>query len=272
MSEPGYVYVLKNNSFQANVVKIGLTTRAPDVRAREIYQGATGVPQPFTVAVAYTVADCQKAEKMIHARLNAYRVNKKREFFRSPMRVAEQVVLECCAAVNSALGMDAPERTLFPASERAIQKDKSWYRDSDLKLVDPGKLKPSPVRRELTAAEQDRVSIVFQLLECISPLSQSQFTDGFMRDERPNSEIMIWENMAKAYLSIEHGDIAPEELRKEAFGLLLQRTWSTTHEVLKVAKLKYFTRETARALLDSYELPPQPLLVRDRRAIPVAIG
>src|SRR5687768_922792 len=99
----GYLYVLQNRAFGANVLKIGLTTRPPDVRAREIYAGSTGVPLPFQVAVAYSVADCARAEKLAHSRLKVYRLNKRREFFRLPLEVGAAVAHEVCSQVNGEL-------------------------------------------------------------------------------------------------------------------------------------------------------------------------
>ncbi|WP_335048208.1 GIY-YIG nuclease family protein [Nostoc sp.] len=81
----GYIYALKNRSFGSNIIKIGMTTRKPDVHAKEIYHGASGVPEPFDIAFACKVADCEVAEKKIHRRFNAYRSNKVREFFIIPI-------------------------------------------------------------------------------------------------------------------------------------------------------------------------------------------
>ena len=45
---PGWVYVLTNPAMPG-LVKIGLTSRNPQVRAAELTQ-ATGVPAPFVIA------------------------------------------------------------------------------------------------------------------------------------------------------------------------------------------------------------------------------
>lgn len=82
----GSVYILLNPTMPG-YLKIGMTTRTPEERAREISQ-ATGVPIPYTVAFAEEVVDCSEAERLIHARLNKYRVNAGREFFHLPLRDA----------------------------------------------------------------------------------------------------------------------------------------------------------------------------------------
>jgi len=47
MSE-GYIYILLNRAFQNDHYKIGMTTKIPEERAREI-SNATGVPRAFEV-------------------------------------------------------------------------------------------------------------------------------------------------------------------------------------------------------------------------------
>jgi hypothetical protein len=104
----GYVYVLQNTAYGAYVLKIGRTTREPNIRAQEVYAGASGVPVPFDVAAAFSVGDCIAAEKSIHKRLRSYRLNNRREFFRIRPDVAELLVAETCAEINKRLGLAAP--------------------------------------------------------------------------------------------------------------------------------------------------------------------
>ena len=77
---PGYVYVLVNPAFGLNKVKIGLTTREPEERVRELSR-ATGVPEPFTLVYKAKVPDCREIEQRVHERLSVSRINPNREFF-----------------------------------------------------------------------------------------------------------------------------------------------------------------------------------------------
>ena len=77
---PGYVYVLVNPAFGLNKVKIGLTTREPEERVRELSR-ATGVPEPFTLVYKAKVPDCREIERRVHERLSVSRINPNREFF-----------------------------------------------------------------------------------------------------------------------------------------------------------------------------------------------
>jgi hypothetical protein len=75
----GYVYVLINSSFD-QMVKIGKTRRDPRDRMAEL-SAATGVPTPYALAHFEAVVDCDKAERIVHEKLSASRVNRGREFF-----------------------------------------------------------------------------------------------------------------------------------------------------------------------------------------------
>lgn len=265
----GYIYVLQNTAFGANVLKIGLTTRTPDVRAREIYTGSTGVPMPFEVAAAFSVADCARAEKLAHGRLKVYRLNKRREFFRLPLVIGETVVREVCEQVNEELKTDAPTRFAFPPASGVVRRREMPLDDmpdvSDGRPIfhmAPERLSESPIQTAvLTDHHRDRANILFGVLSRINPVARDKWLEGFMRDENPERELRIWEHMAIAYLTLEHADDAPEPYRGEAFALLLQRTWHSTEEVLSRATLKHFSRANAKRLLDAYALRPKPLVV-----------
>ena len=86
MSE-GYIYIMLNRAFQNDHYKIGMTTNAPEARAREL-SSATGIPRGFEVLYEQRVTDCKKAERLLHHRLHRYRLAGNREFFDIPLKVA----------------------------------------------------------------------------------------------------------------------------------------------------------------------------------------
>ena len=87
----GYIYILINPSLQKNFLKIGKTSRDPELRAEEISSG-TGVPSPYHVAYTTKVPDCHLAERIIHQKLKDYRVRNEREFFLLPLQKAIDIV------------------------------------------------------------------------------------------------------------------------------------------------------------------------------------
>jgi hypothetical protein len=85
-----YVYVLVNESIHG-MVKIGMTTRGVDQRAKEI-SGATGVPTPWEVVFSFKCYKSYELEQEIHEYLNAVRVSENREMFRLTPNQAMEVV------------------------------------------------------------------------------------------------------------------------------------------------------------------------------------
>tara|TARA_R110000850_G_scaffold30618_5_gene84092 strand:+ start:1800 stop:2366 length:567 start_codon:yes stop_codon:yes gene_type:complete len=113
---PGYIYILQNESLDPDRLKIGRTVHNPESRAEEISQ-ATGVPTPFTVSWYGYTEDCIIAERLIHESLDDYRTNPKREFFDVDLD-------EAIAAGRIAAKEAGPRRSWF-------------YRPDELWNIDP---------------------------------------------------------------------------------------------------------------------------------------
>jgi len=79
----GYVYVLTNDSFREDWVKIGNSRRSPLLRANELY--TTAVPLPYKVYATLKTKKYKEAESLIHSfirKLNpTLRISDSREFF-----------------------------------------------------------------------------------------------------------------------------------------------------------------------------------------------
>jgi T5orf172 domain len=78
--DPGIIYVVRSGAHELEVYKVGLTRRTAEERAKELSD--TSSPLPFGVLAKWDVGDCTRVEQAAHKRLNAYRVNPNREFFR----------------------------------------------------------------------------------------------------------------------------------------------------------------------------------------------
>jgi len=97
----GFVYILTNASFASDVLKIGMTRRSAKIRAGELYDNATGIPEPFEIAHKVKVANCVAAEEIIHKHLKNYRINKSREFFKISLPKAIIIVTKIANEVNN---------------------------------------------------------------------------------------------------------------------------------------------------------------------------
>ena len=86
----GYIYILVNPAFP-NYVKIGKTTKNPEIRARALSSG-TGVPAPYGVAWDTIVRNCHEVERLVHQRLAHVRARSDREVFTIPLRKAISAV------------------------------------------------------------------------------------------------------------------------------------------------------------------------------------
>lgn len=77
--EEGYIYILRNDSLKG-LLKIGSTTFGAEKRAKQLSNN-TAIPTPFIVAYEIYVRHHEEFEKVIHRKLDSYRVSPKREFF-----------------------------------------------------------------------------------------------------------------------------------------------------------------------------------------------
>ena len=91
MSQVGYVYILTNDSFREDWVKIGKSTRPVDIRSKELDN--TAVPLPFSIYATLQTSKFNEVEKLVHKtidRLTDLRIRQNREFF----NVAPDVALD----------------------------------------------------------------------------------------------------------------------------------------------------------------------------------
>lgn len=87
----GYIYVMRCIAHEKNVFKIGMTKRTSYLRASEL-TAATAAPDEFHVVYEWKVTNCIAAEKEVHAILDKYRLNDKREFFQAPLTLITNAI------------------------------------------------------------------------------------------------------------------------------------------------------------------------------------
>jgi len=119
--ESGYVYILTNPSYPPNLLKIGMTTRRASDRAREMFEGATGVPTRFKVVFEHPVSNCALAEQLVHSRLAHYRQIEYREFFEVELNEAIKVLRDACAEIERTHSQNVRP---MPDTRRATITDK----------------------------------------------------------------------------------------------------------------------------------------------------
>lgn len=93
----GYVYICSNPTYD-NIVKVGMTTKDPRKRVKQLYN--TSVPAPFQLEHYWTITNTtpKAFESSCHRHLGKYRVTDNREFFRiSP----DQAIAEISTMLNN---------------------------------------------------------------------------------------------------------------------------------------------------------------------------
>lgn len=95
---PGYIYVLGNDSYQNNLLKIGRTSRSPNERMEELAQ-PTGVPGTFYLLYAEYIFDVNTAEWLIHKSLSDSKHSK--EFFSLPLEDAIRNIQLVCQGLRT---------------------------------------------------------------------------------------------------------------------------------------------------------------------------
>lgn len=264
----GYIYLFQNKQHKSYVVKIGLTTRYPEIRVKEIYHGASGVPEPFEIVFACSVEDCEYAEKEVHSRLANYRINKKREFFHIPPFVAKEVILDITSVINQKFGVYSPPTIIIDILESDIENNKYNQIEYDKSLNNIvyerpiNYFKKSPIGTSILSKDQiNRIKLICMIFSTVIPDSEETWKEDFSRDWNPEIDISIWEQIAKAFLKIDQIQYLDNSKKKEAYELILARSMYSTSQVIKKRPSKIFSDREVRRILSNYEFPPQPIII-----------
>lgn len=95
----GYIYLLRNAAHDLDIFKIGLTTNAVEKRAKQL--SGTPSPDKFMIINRWAVQDCVLAEKLIHEKLDSFRLNPKREFFKIKLEDAIKEIIPIIEKINN---------------------------------------------------------------------------------------------------------------------------------------------------------------------------
>jgi hypothetical protein len=94
----GFIYLLRNPAHELDLFKIGLTTKVVEERAKQL--SGTPSPDKFLIINRWLVTDCVLAEKLIHTKLDRFRINPKREFFKINLEEAIKVISPIINEIN----------------------------------------------------------------------------------------------------------------------------------------------------------------------------
>lgn len=128
--ELGYVYILTNQSFREDWVKIGKSSRPVDIRSKELDN--TAVPLPFEIYATLQTTKYEIVEKKIHKaidRLTDLRIRQNREFFNIKPELALEIFRD------EAMILDDAVITMYENNQPTVARQGS--RDTPAKPSSP---------------------------------------------------------------------------------------------------------------------------------------
>lgn len=137
--EKGFVYILTNESFREDWVKIGRSCRPVDVRSKELDN--TAVPLPFKIYATIQTIKYVDVERIVHKqidRLTDLRIRQNREFFNVEPSQALDILLDLATAIDDAIVMqyiDDKPTQLYPTINN--EKPKSLKQEQRHQLRKP---------------------------------------------------------------------------------------------------------------------------------------
>mgnify|MGYP005862233109 CR=1 FL=1 len=117
-----------------------------------------------------------------------------------------------------------------------------------------------PDRTSLSIDQKERIVVIAKILGEVFPDTIQNWLVDFSRDSNLEEEIIIWENLAKAFSKINVDDLFSKQQKQEAFFLLLMRTMMPLNRILDEVNLKTFSKGDAKRILQGYEMKPKPVI------------
>jgi hypothetical protein len=130
----------------------------------------------------------------------------------------------------------------------------------DTVLVDPKDIRFSPYRhKDLPAALLTRIRATTDVFEKVDGMSYEKAVDLYKRDLNPEENLVLWEEMARAYkiYCASRCSTAPE--RMDVYRALLLRSMFEENEAVLRTEPKMLNSTEVRAVVKLYRLPAKPI-------------
>lgn len=191
--EKGFVYILTNESFREDWVKIGRSSRPVDVRSKELDN--TAVPLPFKIYATIQTTKYTNVERIVHKqidRLTDLRIRQNREFFNVEPSQALDILLDLATAIDDAIVMqyiDDKPTQLYPTinneKPQAVKIEKHVQRKpfefAMVGLKDGDMITFAPLNIQVKVNGKNKVEFEGRLW------SLSAFTGTFLPAEKQNN-------------------------------------------------------------------------------------
>ncbi|MBY6213282.1 hypothetical protein KUV95_17195 [Microbulbifer agarilyticus] len=134
------------------------------------------------------------------------------------------------------------------------------YAQEKIVTIDPNQIQMHGyVHQSLPQDLLKRIKVTTDTLEIIDGISFEQAVDLYKRDLDPESNLVIWEEMARVYniFCKSRCDTAAE--RKEVYRALLLRSMFSSQESLARLQLKVLSVMEAQSIISQYKLEAKPI-------------
>ena len=119
--------------------------------------------------------------------------------------------------------------------------------------VNAADLNPNEVQHErLSEAQLGRITRLHEIFAEVDSSSLEKWIDNFKRDQDPDSEIAIWERIAKRYIDYCSQRNLSLDAKVDVFQTLVLRSMTSDEEQVKNLKLKALSLEEARKIMREY--------------------
>jgi hypothetical protein len=128
--------------------------------------------------------------------------------------------------------------------------------------MNPNKVKYNNYsHKELPASLLPRIKATTDVFEIVDGISYKKAIDLYKRDLDPESNLLIWEEMANVYKDFCKSRCNSHSERMDVYRALLLRSRLPTSEAIERLETKVITRKEAIGIMSKYTLKPQPIAV-----------
>ncbi len=126
--------------------------------------------------------------------------------------------------------------------------------------MNPQDIQLSPTRHQSLPADLlKRIRANTDLFESIDGISYTAAVDLYKRDLHPEENLILFEEMARAYKFFCKGRCTASAEKQEVYRTLLLRTMFEDGEVKRRVQAKVLKPQEVDALVKLYKLPPKPI-------------
>lgn len=186
----GYVYILTNESFREDWVKIGKSSRPVDVRSKELDN--TAVPLPFTIYATMQTSKYNEVERLVHKtidRLTDLRIRQNREFFNVSPAVALDIFRDIAQTIDDAkitvyrnnVPIDDCEETKPEAAQNECHTRRKPFQFSMIGLKPGDAITFAPTGAEVRVSDDKKIEYEGRLY------TLSAFVGTFLPQEQQNA-------------------------------------------------------------------------------------